>query len=118
MLGSGHICPDQGRDLGRQRHDATYLIANAAQLFVEHQRIQLRHAAFEARLAVQVPEIARIIEASGQHAGIAQRDFLAAVGRLHIGHDDEMRREAAGLGIADDEILLIDPQGQANDFRR
>ena len=85
---------------------------------MKHQRIQLWNTAFEARLTVQVPEIARIIEASGQHAGIAQRDFLAAVGCLHIGHDDEVRREAAGLRIADDEIFLIDPQGQANDFRR
>ena len=92
-------------------------VALAAQLGVEGDMLQPRHAGFQPRLAVQVPEMPRVGEAGAQHAFVAGDDGGAAVRRLDVGDEGEPGRGAA-VGGAQREIALVDPHGDLHDLRR
>ena len=65
---------------------------------------------FQPRLAVEVPEVPRIGEAGAQHALVAGDRGGAAVRRLDIGDEAEIRRGRA-IGVAEREVALVHPHG-------
>ena len=85
----------QRRDVLGQRLQPARPVTLAAQLRVERHVVELRHAAFQPRLAVEVPEMPRIGEAGTQHALVAGDDDGAAVGGGDVGDEGEIRRRRA-----------------------
>ena len=76
-----------------QPHHAPDLVEHAAELGVEHALGELGHARGERHLAVLVPEETRVGQPRAQHALVAGDDRLAAIRGLHVGDDQEVRRE-------------------------
>ena len=88
-----------------QRLEPAHLVAERAELGVEHHAVQPRHAAGERRLAVLVPEELRIPQPGAQHALVARDDRAGVLG-AKIGDDHEARREPA-LRVLERQIFLV-----------
>ena len=86
------------------------LVRDRAQLLVEGDALQLPGVIRKARLAVLLPEEARIAQPRAQHLSVAGDDRRATILRLDIGGADEGRGQLARC-IAQHEIFLVDPQG-------
>ncbi|MNI25118.1 hypothetical protein D3C73_787570 [compost metagenome] len=109
---------DQRGDLARQRRDAVHPLGQRAQLGVEGDVLQLGVPGVEADLLILGPEEFRVAEAGRQHLGVARGQGCAAVGRLDVGDDDEVRRQAFLARFAHGEILLVHLHRQLDHFRR
>lgn len=84
---------------------------------MEDDLFQLGPQIVELGLQVRLVEEARVGQAGGEHLAIALDDLRAAVARLDIGGADERVRQLT-VGGAADEIFLVHPRGQLDDFRR
>src|SRR5690349_15771950 len=67
------------------------------------------HARFQPRLAVEVPEMPRIGEAGSQRALVAGDGPCAAIRRLDVGREAEIRR-CRTVRVAEREVALVHPQ--------
>ena len=76
---------------------------------IDHAR-EVRHACFQASLAVLVVEKARVLEAR-PHDPLVAGDDVARIVHAHIG-DDEKAREEVALAVEQREILLVLPHRQ------
>ncbi len=109
--------PTSGAISLRQPPQPPHPIALAAELRMERDGIQRRHARRPAASAVQIPEMPRIGEARAQHAFVAGDDRRAAVIGLDIGDEGEPRRSRA-CRIAQREIALVDAHRHLHHFGR
>ncbi len=105
------------RDLDRQRFHPRHLLGERAELRVKHDVLQRRHPAFERRLAILIPEEFGVGEARAQHPLVPGDDGGALVLRLHIGDEQEARREPAGV-IQEREIFLVRAHRRGEHLRR
>ena len=115
-LGEIGIGADQRRDLPGQMKDTLHPLVLAAELLVEGDLLQLRHAVFERHLAVLVEEELGVGEPSCDDALIAGGDGLAAVLRLQVGDDDESVGELVAL--LEREGFLVRLHGGGEHLRR
>ena len=99
-------CPNASRgDPCRERRDAIGLLAIAAELLVEQDRRQPIDARLERRLAVLVPEEARVAQPRRQHALGVARDDLRLL-RLHVRHGEKRRLQLAVV-VHHREVVLV-----------
>ena len=117
-FGQIRIGADLGRQIARQRSDPLNLVGHRAEFLLEVDGLQLLGHGRQRRLAVIVPEEARIIEPGRQDAAIALGNRLAAIGRVYVRHHDEVRREIAGLRVAHGEVFLVGAHGELDDLAR
>ncbi len=96
-LGEVGVGADQRRDLAREPPHALHALILGAELLVEDDLLQLRHALFERHLAVLVEEELGVGKPRADHPLIAGDDGLAAVLGLEIGDHDEAVGELAVL---------------------
>ncbi len=88
-LGEVWIGADECRDVARQHAHPLHPVILRAELVVEDDLAQLRHAVLEHHLAVLVPEELGVGEPRADHALIAGDDRRAAILGLEIGDHDE-----------------------------
>ena len=115
--GQGRAGTDQGGDLLGQALQPAHPLALAAELRMEGDVIQQRHARFQPCLAVEIPEVPRVGEAGAQHTLVAGDRGGAAVGRLDIGDEAEIGRRRT-VGVAEREVALVDAHGDLHDLGR
>ena len=98
------------RDFAGERGDAVGLVADAAELLVEHDRVELVVIACERLFAVLLLEKERIGQPRRDDLGVPRLDRRARVRSLQIGDDDEVRGEFS-FGSAHRERLLVALEG-------
>ncbi len=94
-----------------------HLLADRAELRVEHERVESGNAVLEANLAVLVPEELRVRETRAQHALVARDDRGASVGCFDVGDDEEARGQPP-VGGLERKVLLVRAHGRREHFAR
>ena len=82
---------------------------------MERDVIKFRDQAFQAALAVQVPEMPGVGEAGAQHAFVAGDDRGAAVGGFHVGGEGEIRGRRS-VRLAQGEVALVHAHRNLHDL--
>ncbi len=84
-----HIGTDERRKLGGDARDARDALGLGAELFVEHDVLELGQPVFEPRLEIGLIEELRVGKTRADHALVAGDDRAAAVLRLDVGDENE-----------------------------
>ncbi len=79
--------------------------------------LEFRQPVFQPGLQIGLVEELGIRQPRADHALVAGDDRLAAVGRLHVGNQNEARRERA-IALLHHEAFLVVADGGADHFRR
>ena len=101
---------------GQLRHPV-HLVGDRAELFVESDPLQPLGVLRESLLAIHVPEEARVGKPRRQDLAVAVHDRGATILSLDIRGADEGVGQFPGPILAD-EIFLVHPRGQLDDFGR